>query len=98
MRVRPLVRSTLRLNSVTFQTGSSPSGIRFCPTLGAGPSPSMISVFTAWMRSLPPSAAAASLTTCISGGTCAHAPESAATPAIHSHVFMFDLLFECSTV
>ena len=47
MRVRPLARSMLRLNSVTFQTGSSPSGIRFCPALGAGPSPSMISVFTA---------------------------------------------------
>ncbi len=37
MRMRAFARSVVRLYSDTCHTGSSPSGIVFCPTFGAGP-------------------------------------------------------------
>ena len=52
---------------------SGASGVTFCPMFGLSPAPLITSDFTASTRSLPPSAVAASLTICISGGTREHA-------------------------
>src|SRR6478672_10515995 len=74
--MRPFTRSMLLVKSVTRQMLSGASGVTFCPMFGLSPAPLITSDFTASTRSLPPSAVAASLTICISGGTREHALES----------------------
>ena len=48
-------------------------GVTFCPMFGSSPDPSITSVWTPRIRSLPPSAAAASFSSFVSGGVRAQA-------------------------